>query len=148
MRTWANTPAMRDAYREWFQGTSITEQNLANCWQAAWNAALKKRQPSKQQDLFGVSSLAFARSTDPDTSQDAAKSFDPNALEARVLEVIQSYGQSGCIKDRILGHFAPDAAPTITPRLAPLMRKGWIEDTGERRKGHSGRNQRVHRAIR
>jgi hypothetical protein len=28
------------------------------------------------------------------------------------------------------------------------MRKGWIEDTGERRKGHSGRNQRVHRAIR
>lgn len=148
MRTWANTPAMRDAYREWYQTTVSADMTLANCWQSAWNAALKKRPPNKQQDLFGVSSLAFARSTDPDTSQDAAKSFDPNALEARVLEVIQSYGQDGCIKDQILQHFPADAAPTITPRLAPLMRKGWIEDTGERRKGHSGRNQRVHRAIR
>lgn len=148
MRTWANTPEMRDAYREWYQTTVSIEMTLANCWQAAWNAALKKRQPNKQQDLFGVSSLAFARATDPDTSHDAAKSFDPNALEAKVLEVIQSYGQDGCIKDQILQHFPADAAPTITPRLAPLMRKGWIEDTGERRKGSSGRNQRVHRAIR
>jgi hypothetical protein len=139
---------MRDAYREWYQTTVSIEMTLANCWQAAWNAALKKRQPNKQQDLFGVSSLAFARATDPDTSHDAAKSFDPNALEAKVLEVIQSYGQDGCIKDQILQHFPADAAPTITPRLAPLMRKGWIEDTGERRKGNSGRNQRVHRAIR
>jgi hypothetical protein len=148
MRTWANTPAMRDAYREWYESTGIKDQTLANCWQAAWNAALKKRVPSKQQDLFGVSSLAFARSTDPDTSQDAAKSFDPNAMESKVLQVIQSYGQDGCIKDQILQHFPADAAPTVTPRIAPLMRKGWIEDTGERRKGHSGRNQRVHRAIR
>lgn len=148
MRTWANTPEMRDAYREWYQTTVSIELTLANCWQAAWNAALKKRVPSKQQDLFGVSSLAFARSTDPDTSHDAAKSFDPTALEAKVLEVIQSYGQDGCIKDQILQHFPADAAPTITPRLAPLMRKGWIEDTGDRRKGNSGRNQRVHRAIR
>jgi len=148
MRTWANTPEMRDAYREWYQTTVSIEMTLANCWQAAWNAALKKRQPNKQQDLFGVSSLAFARATDPDTSQDAAKSFDPNAMESKVLEVIQSYGQDGCIKDQILQHFPADAAPTVTPRLAPLMRKGWIEDTGERRKGNSGRNQRVHRAIR
>jgi hypothetical protein len=69
-------------------------------------------------------------------------------MESKVLEVIQSYGQNGCIKDQILKHFPADAAPTVTPRLAPLMRKGWIEDTGDRRKGNSGRNQRVHRAIR
>lgn len=148
MRTWANTPAMRDAYREWYEGTGIKDQTLANCWQAAWNAALKKRVPSKQRDLFGVSSLAFARSTDPDTSHDAAKSFDPTALEAKVLEIIREYGTDGCIADQIIQRFPHEQSHTITPRFAPLMRKGWIEDTGDRREGHSGRLQRVVRAIR
>jgi hypothetical protein len=148
MRTWANTPAMRDAYREWFQGTNVADQSLANCWQAAWNAALKKRQPTKQQDLFGVSSLAFARSTDPDTSQGAAKSFDPTELELQVLNIIKAYGQEGCIADQVLQHFPNERSQSVMPRFAPLMRKGWIEDTGIRRSGRSGRQQRVLRAIR
>ena len=36
---------------------------------------------------------------------------------------------------------------TITPRYAKLIEKGFIEDTGERRKGLSGRGQRVMRSI-
>mgnify|MGYP000163802950 CR=1 FL=1 len=148
MRTWANTPEMRDAFRDWYEKTPIKDQSLAHCWQAAWNAAKTKPKSRKQQDLFGVSSLAFARNTDPDTSQDAAKSFDPTFLESKVLSVIQQYGSLGCIKDDVMKHFRLEDVPTISPRFAPLMRKGWIEDTGERRRGLSGRPQRVMRAIR
>ena len=148
MRTWANTPEMRDAFRDWYEKTPTKDQSLANCWQVAWNAAKTKPKPRKQRDLFGVSSLAFARNTDPDTSQDAAKSFDPTFLESEVLKAIQAFGVDGCITDQIVAVFSNRDSRTITPRFAPLMRKGWIEDTGERRRGLSGRPQRVMRAIR
>jgi hypothetical protein len=34
---------------------------------------------------------------------------------------------------------------TISPRYAKLIKKGFIEDTGEQRKGAAGRMQRVMR---
>jgi hypothetical protein len=37
---------------------------------------------------------------------------------------------------------------SVTPRFAPLIRKGKVIDTGERRKGNSGRSQRVLKAVR
>ena len=84
------------------------------------------------------------RKTDPDTSKKAAKTVTSN-METVVLEAIKAF-PDGCIADDVVSHTGM-RWDTVTPRFAPLLRKKLIEDTGERRKGASGRSQRVLRAI-
>lgn len=83
-----------------------------------------------------------ARNTDPDTSHDAANSVDTTELERIVYEVIKQF-PNGCIGDDVVRMLPQFGIQTISPRYAPLMRKGWVIDTGERRKARSGRSQRV-----
>jgi hypothetical protein len=83
-----------------------------------------------------------ARRTDPDTSKMAAESFDPTNMELVVLEVIKQY-PNGCIFDDILDNLPLIREGSISPRLKPLTKKGLIEATGEKRKGRSGRLQKV-----
>ena len=96
---------------------------------------------------------AKARHTDPMTSHEAAESTDPTKLERLVLNVIQSYGTKGAIHDDVwymIVDYKPwkgitKAMPreqSITPRYAPLLRKGLIKVEGKR-KGQSGKNQQV-----
>ena len=59
-----------------------------------------------------------------------------------VYEVISKY-PDGCIADDVERELAHLRSHSITPRFAPLMRKGFIFDTGERRMASSGRSQRV-----
>jgi hypothetical protein len=59
-----------------------------------------------------------------------------------VYEVISKY-PDGCIADDVERELANLRSHSITPRFAPLMRKGFIFDTGERRMASSGRSQRV-----
>jgi len=61
-------------------------------------------------------------------------------------EAISKY-PNGCISDELMVHFPNHGVQTISPRFAPLIRKGFIEDTGERRKSSSGRSQRVMKVI-
>jgi hypothetical protein len=77
---------------------------------------------------------------------DAAESIDSTKLEQMVYEVIAMY-PNGCTSDEVLKHFPHHGVQTISPRFAPLIRKGFIEDTGEKRKASSGRSQRVMKAI-
>lgn len=84
------------------------------------------------------------RKTDPETSKEAAKTVTTNA-ETIVLEAIKAFPE-GCIADDIV-ELTQMRWDTVTPRFAPLLRKKLIEDTGERRKGASGRSQRVLKAI-
>jgi hypothetical protein len=91
---------------------------------------------------FGNHPRKMARSTDPDTSQAAAEKVDSAKMERMVYEVICLY-PNGCTLDEIHSHFPGRWPSSISPRLAPLMRKGFIYDTGERRPGASGRGQRV-----
>jgi hypothetical protein len=91
---------------------------------------------------FGNHPRKMARSTDPDTSQAAAEKVDSAKLERMVYEVICMY-PNGCTSDQIIKHFPNKGVQTISPRLAPLIRKGLIYDTGERRPGSAGRKQRV-----
>lgn len=98
-----------------------------------------------QPELFDE---ALARQTDPDTSHEAAASLGGTLcakLARRVYAVIRSYGEAGCISDDLLKHpsLSDLTYGTITPRYAQLMRKGLVADTGKRRMGVSGRNQRV-----
>jgi len=96
--------------------------------------------------LFGSEPKMMVRSTDPDTSMDAAEKVDSTRLEQMVYEAIAKY-PNGCISDEVQTHFPNHGVQTISPRYAPLIRKGFIEDTGERRVGLSGRSQRVLKVI-
>lgn len=87
-----------------------------------------------------------ARSTDPDTSHAAAETIDTTELERIVYEVIKQF-PNGCIGDDVVRMLPQFGVQTVSPRYAPLLRKGWIIDTGERRKARSGRSQRVMKAA-
>ena len=91
---------------------------------------------------FGTHPKKLVRTDDPDTSHAAANTVDTSQLESMVYEVISKY-PDGCIADDVERELAHLRSHSITPRFAPLMRKGFIFDTGERRKASSGRSQRV-----
>lgn len=112
---------------------------------------MKNDQDNQTLDLFAASSFGtnprkMARNTDPDTSHDAAEKVDAARLERMVYEVICMY-PLGCTSDQIMKHFPNHGVQTISPRYAPLLRKGLIYDTGERRPGNLGRQQRVLRKV-
>jgi hypothetical protein len=87
----------------------------------------------------------LARNTDPKTSHDAAKSIDASRLEQIVLGAFKT-AQDGLTQDE-LGDTLPNIPlNTLTPRIAPLIRKGYLEVSG-RRLGRSGRHQRVVRFV-
>ena len=87
-----------------------------------------------------------ARNTDPETSHEAAESIDTTALERIVYDTIKMF-PNGCIGDDVVKMLPQFGIQTISPRYAPLLRKGWIVDTGEKRKARSGRSQRVMKAV-
>jgi len=95
-------------------------------------------------------SYELYRKDSPSTSIEAAESLEPNKLEALVLDAIKEYCKikvGGCISDEVIQymsmHHGINRYSTVTARYAALYRKGLIEYTGEKRKGESGRNQRV-----
>jgi hypothetical protein len=88
----------------------------------------------------------FRRNTDPDTSHEAAKQVPATELEELVLGIIQKF-PDGCIADEVERELFNLRSNSITPRFAALIRKGYIVDTGERRRASSGRSQRVMKAV-
>ncbi len=87
--------------------------------------------------------LAFARNTDPATSQQAAKTVNVTYLEGKVLAAIKAAGEKGATQDELVEALKLPSN-SITPRFKPLLRKGVVVDTGTTRKGHwSGKRQRV-----
>lgn len=93
-------------------------------------------------ELFGTHPKYLHRHSGPDTSVESAYSVDSTKLEKMVYDVICSF-DNGCISDdvrRILSHLPYSS---VTARYRALLDKGLIIDTGERRKGSSGKNQRV-----
>lgn len=82
------------------------------------------------------------RHTDPETSKEAAQ-FDVTRLEGEVYAVLRIQPSTAEEIAQALGK----ALPTVTPRFAPLKRKGLIYDTGERRPGASGRSRIVYAAA-
>jgi hypothetical protein len=98
------------------------------------------------QSIFGTEPKFMVRAADPITSIEAAEVIDATKLEQMVYEVIAKY-PNGCTSDEVMAHFPSHGVQTISPRFAPLLRKGLIEDTGEKRKARSGRSQRVMKVI-
>lgn len=84
----------------------------------------------------------FARSTDPQTSKNAITETSATHLEQLVLAAIRFF-PNGCIGEdieRLLSHIP---YRTVSPRFRPLIEKGLVLDTGEKRKASSGRSQRL-----
>lgn len=91
---------------------------------------------------------AHSRRTDPTTSEDAAESIRPELpeLEFRVLHAIQKRGETGATTNE-LAELMGISLVTVSPRIRPLVRKGFVQDAGKRRKGPSGRKSIVWRAT-
>lgn len=97
-------------------------------------------------NAFGTPIHMMRRNSDPDTSHEAAEKLTAGKLEALVYEVIARH-PNGCTGDEVCRALPMHGVQTISPRYAPLIRKGYIEDTGERRKGSTSRLQRVLRVV-
>ncbi len=74
---------------------------------------------------------ALARSTDPQSSHDAARSVDTSTLEALVLDVLAAYPAGLTSKE--LARITGEDRVTLSPRLRPLVRKGLARETNTRR---------------
>lgn len=74
------------------------------------------------------------RKDDPDTSKEAAQ-LDVSKLEARVYELLRFKPLTA----EELAFSLNKSLQSITPRIAPLRRKGLIYDSGIRKRGESGR---------
>lgn len=90
---------------------------------------------------------AYARRTDPSTSHIAARSLDDELprLELVVLKAVRKTARGATSHE--LEKSTGLSLVTISPRLRPLQRKGLIVDSGERRKGASGRPSIVWKAM-
>lgn len=85
-----------------------------------------------QGDLFPPEP-AYARRTDPETSKEAAESMTDDRLTGLQMKALTALGSAGgsAINDEIVAHSDEDWN-TITPRMAPLERKGMVERNGKR----------------
>ncbi len=101
-----------------------------------------------QLDLFEQETPVYKlhRRDAPETSVQAAKKLDATKLEIIVLNAIKTF-ENGCISDDVrdycLKHHGINSYSSVTARYKALEEKELIEYTGEKRKGVSGRNQRV-----
>ena len=95
---------------------------------------------------YGTDAHELYRSEDPDTSAEAAHSIDSTKLERMVHEAIYSYADNGCIASDLLSTYDYLPYSSVTARFSALERKGYITCGPDKRRGPSGRNQRVMRA--
>lgn len=91
---------------------------------------------------FGTDPAKLFRAESADTSIEAAHAVDTTRLEALVYGVVCRF-TNGCIQDEVLSCLPDFPYSSVTARFRALLDKGLIVDTGERRKGRSGRSQRV-----
>jgi hypothetical protein len=95
--------------------------------------------------LFGQ---AHARKTDPVTSHEAAKAITPslNKVEQGIYDALCSFLPGGATSDQI-SEASGIIYRTVTPRLKPMCKKGFVVDSGEHKRGDSGRRQIIWMAI-
>lgn len=87
-------------------------------------------------------SVGLARRTDPATAQEAAASVPATDLELLVLTALQE----GAATTEELARRLDLSLVTVSPRLKPLERKGFVRRAG-RRQNVSGRPATVWEAV-
>lgn len=96
-------------------------------------------------NAYGTEAYKLYRADDPDTSEEAAYSVDTTKLEQMVHTAIREAGPDGCIAADLLAKFPWLPYSSITARFCALERRGFIICGPDKRKGPSGRHQRVMR---
>lgn len=99
-----------------------------------------------QLSFFDLEEHGRARHTDPETSHEAAEQVDITRAEKLVLDAIRMSGHLGLIAADF-PYYTGLPLNSATPRTRPLLEKGLIYDSGERRIAPSGRRQIVWRAA-
>ncbi len=88
---------------------------------------------------------ARARRRDPDTAKKAAARVPVADLEGRVLRALR-LSRDGMTTHELARLLKVDLV-SVSPRMRPLAEKGLVQDSGERRKGDSGRASIVWMAV-
>lgn len=100
---------------------------------------------------YGTEPRKLARRDAPDTSKDAAETVNTTTAEAMVHRAIHSFGPGGCIVGDLFALAARGGlgkhAYSFTARLKGLQDKGFISAGPDKRRGPSGREQRVMRSL-
>ena len=84
-----------------------------------------------------------ARQSDPETSHQAARTLTPTQLEDKVLTALKLHPAGATTHE--LAAMLKLSLVTVSPRMAPLSRKGLVVDSGRRKCGESGRRSIVWR---
>lgn len=93
-----------------------------------------------QGELFPREGEAYARGSDPDTSHGAADEMRGDVatrLETRILSALKRHPHGLTNHDLVTATGL--SWNTASPRLAPLVRKQLVYDSGVRRKGPTNR---------
>jgi len=85
--------------------------------------------------------ITLRRNNDPYTSHESANKVEATQMEKIVWEVIDSFGETGCISDQVQYALPQHRYSTITARYKALKDKGLVIVDGSAVKGESGRNQ-------
>jgi len=99
-------------------------------------------------DLFGTEPYKLHKADSPDTSVEAAYAVNTTKLEEMVFNAIKASGHHGVTASVLLTMYPNHPYSSITARFSALERKEMIYYLGDKRKGTSGRNQRVMRVNR
>ena len=85
--------------------------------------------------------IKLRRNNDPYTSHESAEKVEASRMEKIVWEVIDSFGEHGCISDQVQYALAQYRYSTITARYKALKEKGLVITDGRAVKAESGRKQ-------
>lgn len=83
-----------------------------------------------------------ARSTDPETSKEAAASLDTQSLVETCYDLLRSAGSRGMTASEMAARIGVDR-DSVSPRLPRLKQEYGVHDSGERRASQKGRKQTV-----
>jgi hypothetical protein len=116
-----------DRYGVWHRGPNPLQTSL-----------LERERPGET-----VPAHTLVRVSDPDTSHLAAQALSGKAgtMRRRILKVYANGAELTAEEAAFNAGFGPADGPW--KRISDLLNAGLLEDTGERRKAHSGRLQRV-----
>lgn len=98
-----------------------------------------------QASLFDNPPVGRSRRNDPQTAKAAAKSVTVADLEVKVLDALRRHYDG--LTTHQLAEYLDASLVSISPRMAPLRKKGLVFDSGERRKGSSGVKSIVWKAV-
>jgi len=139
-----NDPNYGRAFRVCASGEVHFDSEACNCQ----SKPQVEKHPSANLGIEPTSTMpgsgAYARREDPNTSKDAAATVNSAALEALVVDALRSHPDAS-IQDVV--EITGERYRSISPRFAPLRRKGVIYMSGKKKAAQTGRTVQTWRVA-